>query len=731
MVFGPSLIVLAGVTATVSLLMYATIGDRPSGIKIARIFYGIMAALVTVASVYLMYLFLTHRFEFQYVFAYSSLDLPLKYTVSSFWGGQEGTFLLWLFLGALLGFTIMAKGQESERWAMVFFLGVQLFLLVVLVVRSPFAPTGFEVTDGRGLNPLLQNPWMTIHPPIVFVGFAALAIPFAYAMAALIRKEYTFFPRQVLPWASLVVLTLGLGIFLGGYWAYKTLGWGGYWGWDPVENSSLIPWLVSLALIHGLLVQRRGNKLIKTNIFMAILALFLVIYGTFLTRSGVLADFSVHSFTDLGINAYLVGFMILLGTVAYGILLFRARSIKAERLNASPTSREFGLAVGSLLFLVLAFLVFLGTSAPLLTRMFGEPANVALSYYHAIIIPAGIALLALLVVMPFTLFGGTSGNELIKRATWPGVAAAVIAITTTLFVNLQLSDLALIFLGTWVIGSSIYAMFLQTKFKFSALGGPISHLGFGIMVLGVVASLNYGTSDRVSLHTNEPQNAMGYQIVYKSTVETPRVEDSYLEVELQSATEKINARPQMYYTEYMQSYMRTPYVDEGLISDLYVSPLDIRVIEEAGRGTILTLAEGEPVEYGGLTFTFDRFVTGDHASGQIKVGADLTIVGAGDTTTITPEYISGPAENVSTPSLAIPGTELTIALVRILVDSRSVQVEITDPAQKASVGRSLLTLEISRKPLMFLVWLGVLLVTFGSLLSFLNRRLRKRKNEEL
>ncbi len=721
MVFGPTLLILAGMCATASLLVYATFGNREGGLKAGRIFYGAMTALVVVAAAYLMYLFLNHRFEFRYVFAYSSLEMPLKYVISSFWGGQEGTFLLWLTFGALLGFTIIAKGKHFERWTMVFYLVVQLFLLVVLAVRSPFAPTGFPVEDGRGLNPLLQNPWMVIHPPIVFLGFAALAIPFAYAMASLVQKDYRSFPRLVMPWVGLGAMTLGLGIFLGGYWAYITLGWGGYWGWDPVENSSLIPWIASLALLHGLLIQRRANKLIKTNLLLSIGTLLLVIYGTFLTRSGVLADFSVHSFTDLGINNYLVGFMLLVAVGGPAMLLARVRTIPAEKLESNPTSREFGLAVGMLILLTVGFLVFLGTSSPLITRLFGNPANVAMSYYHSLSIPAGIALLLILIIIPFTRLGSTPSGTLIKRLTWPAVIAAVVTIPINLIITLRLSDMLLVFLAFWALVANAYTLFIIKNITLPRLGGHLAHLGFAVMVLGVVASSNYGTAERITLMTGETEAALGYQLTYNERVEKPREEDSYLDVTLTYGDEGRQLRPKMYYSDYTKSYMRNPHVVESFTGDLYVAPLDLRVLEEAGGAQQLILAEHEPVPYGDYTLTFHEYETGDHMEGNITVGALITVAGPTDTVDVKPQFFAGVPADQQSPAVAIPGTDLSIALVGIMVESRSVAVMVNDPAMAEKQGVERLTLEVSRKPFTSFVWLGVGIITLGTVLSIVRR----------
>ena len=197
-----------------------------------------------------------------------------------------------------------------EGHIMFFYLLVQIFLLVLLLKKSPFALLPDVPPDGRGLNPLLKDFWMVIHPPVVFVGYAALAVPFAYALAALTANKYEDWVRLTLPWAGFSCLSLGAGIFIGAYWAYKVLGWGGYWGWDPVENASLVPWILSVAMIHGLILERTKRIFRRTNLLLAILCFLLVVYATFLVRSGVLGDFSVHSFADLGITGYLLIFMV-------------------------------------------------------------------------------------------------------------------------------------------------------------------------------------------------------------------------------------------------------------------------------------------------------------------------------------------------------------------------------------------------------------------------------------
>ena len=262
------------------------------------------------ASVLLMSRLLTHDFRLSYVASYSGRDLPFYYLFSTFWAGQEGSFLLWLFWGSIIGLFVLRSAKEQESPVMIVYVASFIGIVAILVKQSPFRFLGQIPPDGQGLNPLLQDPWMVIHPPVMFSGFASLSVPFAFAIAALWSKRWDGWVVRAMPWALFTFVTLGTAILMGGYWAYKTLGWGGYWAWDPVENTSLVPWLATVALVHGMFLQKAREKHRKINIILAILAFCCILYGTFLTRSGVLADFSVHSFIDLGITGWLVGIIV-------------------------------------------------------------------------------------------------------------------------------------------------------------------------------------------------------------------------------------------------------------------------------------------------------------------------------------------------------------------------------------------------------------------------------------
>ena len=282
-------------------------------------------SLTGVAAV-LYYLIFNHYFEYIYVWQYSSVDLPVKYIISCFWAGQEGSFLVWALWQALIGLILIRTAGKWEPGVMFFvslsqvfvtsmMLGVRIgpwnigtnpFLLIRetmdSVASTIFADADYlaSIQDGNGLNPLLENIWMTIHPPILFLGYAMALVPFSYAMAGLVRKEYTTWIRLALPWTLLSLLLLGAGILLGGAWAYVSLTFGGFWAWDPVENSSLVPWLTLIAALHFLLISRKQSWALLAAFVFVTVSYVLVLYASYLTRSGVLADTSAHSFGDNG-----------------------------------------------------------------------------------------------------------------------------------------------------------------------------------------------------------------------------------------------------------------------------------------------------------------------------------------------------------------------------------------------------------------------------------------------
>lgn len=368
-----------------------------------KICAGLSAIFVTAASLLLWYLIFENDFTVEYVAAYSSTQLPTIYKVSAFWAGQQGSFLLWLLIHAAVGTILTFRRTQAASLGIYFLL--QAILTGLVLAKSPFAENPAQVFEGVGLNPLLQDFWMAIHPPIIFVGYALLAVPFALSLGSLLTEAAA---RSWLEEARLWTLTawsfLGAGIFVGGYWAYKVLGWGGYWGWDPVENSSLVPWLLSAVLLHLIDLARKKSSALTQAHISATFTYALVVYGTFLTRSGILGDFSVHSFAGSNIGAALALFdaIILIGGLS--VILWKTKELPQGELYESHGSAAFAVLLGSLLIIFVAAIVWVGMSMPLLSQLFGEAASVDTNFYVKSTAPIAIVIVAL-IIYTFAKFG--------------------------------------------------------------------------------------------------------------------------------------------------------------------------------------------------------------------------------------------------------------------------------------------------------------------------------------
>ena len=456
-------------------------------------------------AVFLWWILFHHQFQFQYVHDYSSKDMPSYYVYAAFWGGQEGTFLLWALITTTLGLVLMRWKSALMQPAM-FFLNIPVILLTFLgAIRGPFLHSVQAYTDGAGLNPLLQDYWMTIHPPILFTGFSSFVVPFAIACAALWKRDYDGWVKPVLPWVVFSTAIQATGFIMGGVWAYKVLGWGGYWGWDPVENGSLIPWLSNIGLLHGLLVQRVTGSLRRTNFFLAVTSYVLVLYASFLTRSGVLADFSVHSFAasdtwnlPFGLGGFLLLFVAAAGLVGYGLLVSRLREIPRAPQALGAFSRESFLWLGQLVFMLMCLLVAVGMSAPLITRLFGPPSNVQTSYYNLVNAPLAIAMGLLLGIAPLLRWRQHEAEAFLKAVLPAAAFGVVVAVVAAVLGVRQPIPAAIVFAMAFALAAN--TMVTLRGFKASWKHGVafLGHMGASVLIIGVIASRATGSRNRSS-----------------------------------------------------------------------------------------------------------------------------------------------------------------------------------------------------------------------------------------
>lgn len=694
-----------------------------------RLFWAMTVAGL-VASVVLMYGFLGHQFQYSYVARYSSRSLPLMYLISAFWAGQEGTFLLWAVLVNVMGIAFLKK-SKSDGYAMAVISGFSAFLYLLLIVKSPFELLMPIPADGSGLNPLLQDPWMAIHPPLLFVGYAATTFPFALVLSALVRRNYENWFASGFSWTLFASLLLGSGIIVGGFWAYEVLGWGGYWGWDPVENSSLVPWIVLLALIHGLLVQKTKGSLVRTNIFLALLSFLLVLYATFLTRSGVLADFSVHSFVDLGINNYLVAMMVLCSVIGFGLFAKRFKEIRSQSVDTSTLNREVVVLLSMVVLLTAALFTFVGMSSPILTGLVGNASQVDVSFYDKVNLPVAILIAMLLGIAPFLGWMEERKSGLVKRLSLPLMLtglAAVIAYVAGVDTLVLLTFVAMAAFG---LISNVIVAFRQYRSGWATLGGPIAHIGVALLFLGVVGSGSFDESQQLLLQPGVPQSAYGYQFTFKGASQNPNQKDQ-MNIEVSDGRTTRLATPKLYYSQYNRAMMREPDIMILPLKDLYLSPLELRSAEAEHEHPMLELTKGETKEVGGYKVTFVRFDVGQHAeTGAMAVGAVLNVDFHGKSHEIVPSLsfteqgerklqaahlpaFQNPTKGVTKPSVTLNGVN---------VEAKKIWLEFHgfDDHSPVSSSQALL-LEVSTKPLMMVVWTGAVLILGGTAIA-LKRRL--------
>jgi cytochrome c-type biogenesis protein CcmF len=713
----------ASLTAAIGFL--AASGGREGALPLARGAFVVQWATLVAATFVLWRILFTHDFQYQYAAQYSSISMPSHYVFAAFWGGQEGTFVLWALLTATLGLIMMRVRHPLTTPAM-FFLNLPLvMLMLVTVMRGPFLtfPAGQVPADGQGLNPLLQDPWMTIHPPVLFLGFSSLVAPFAVAMAALVRREYDGWIRFGLPWVVFSTSILATGFIMGGVWAYKVLGWGGYWGWDPVENGSLIPWLSNIALLHGLLVQRVTGSLRRTNFFLAITSYVLVLYASFLTRSGVLADFSVHSFVNLGLNGFLLSFLFLTMGVGYGTLLYRLRDIPGPAQPLGNFSRESMMWLGQLVFMLMCALVAVGMSAPLITRLFGPASNVQTEYYNLVNGPLAIAMGLLLGLAPLMRWRKQDPQALM-RAALPGVVVAVLVALGAIVAGVREPVPALIVFGAaFALASNTVVTVRGFRVGWKHGIAYTAHLGAAVLLIGIIASSGYGTSIQVQLPRGQERTALGYQMTFAGMTQDGEGKDHVL-IAVDGPKRKFKALPAMYWSEFNQGYMKKPHIERFLMYDVYISPLDMVGANPAEAA--VWFEKGETKQVGQAKYTFVDFDVQGMSSGEPTIGAQMRVETGGRTVPALPKLELRGGQQNRVPDY-IPGGG-TISIIAVDAQNGRVGLELPGVAQPSQ--GEVLAIEVSTKPLINLVWLGAVVMLLAGFLSTWRRVLDVRRERQ-
>ena len=557
--------------------------------RISFYIHGVSSAMIAFSLFEIIY---NHRFEYFYAYSHSSKALPVHYMISSFWEGQEGAFILWIVWNVLLGVTLIHTNKFWEGPVMIVFALVQAFLVSMILgvvigdlklgsspfilLRDATAAPIFEMNpdfipqDGTGLNPLLQNIWMVIHPPTLFLGYASTLVPFAFLIGGLVSKRYSEWIRPALPWAIFSAMILGMGIIMGAYWAYVTLNFGGYWNWDPVENAVYVPWLILVASIHTMITFKKSSTALKTSIVLVIMTFILVLYATFLVRSGVLGDSSVHSFTDLGLSGQLLIYLLFFSFVAIFLAARAWKHIPTSEKEASVYSREFWVFIGATTLSLMAFQVILPTSIPVwnaLVESFGGISNMAppadqIGFYTKFQLWFAVVLALLTAVGQFFWWQKIDLKALKEALLTPYIISVLIS--AAIIVLGKVYDwkyIIIVLAGTFtIVANSVILVKILKKSTFKLAGGSLAHIGLGLILIGIMFSsgytevisinmsgLTYSNSwedelnkEHVLLWINKPTQMKDYKVIYRGRQKKVVGISEYVPAKILASTGAVN-----------------------------------------------------------------------------------------------------------------------------------------------------------------------------------------------
>ncbi len=577
--------------------VFGTKGKHPALIDSARNSLLAVCGLVSISVAALLYALLTHDFQIEYVASYTSRDLSLTYLLSALWAGNDGSLLFWAWLLSLFATVVVLQkrdiGKELVPYAASIIMATQTFFLILLLfVSNPFQKLSFVPAEGMGLNPLLENPGMLFHPPTLLAGYVGFTIPFAFAIAALLTRrlgdEWLIVIRR---WTLLAWLILGVGNIIGAWWAYVELGWGGYWGWDPVESASFMPWLVATAFLHSIMMQRRRGMLKIWNIVLIVITFSLAIFGTFLTRSGILS--SVHTFSESVLGPFFLGFIgvVLFGSL--GLLYYRSGDLKGEAEMESLVSRESTFLLNNLLLDGAAFAIFVWTVFPLISEAVrGVKISVGPPFFNQVNGPIFLAIILLTGICALIGWRRASIRNLLRNFLWPLVAALILGIVLFILGIREAYALIAFPLFTFVLFTIFYEWWRGTRARHRMraenylkafwnliranrprYGGYIVHIGIIILAIGVAGSSLYSIDKEVSLKPGESMTINEYTLTYENM-------DSYETQSKTVVTASLSVRnkgkligqltPEKYFHRSYEQAVTEVAIRSTLLEDLYV-----------------------------------------------------------------------------------------------------------------------------------------------------------------
>lgn len=734
--------------------------------RLGRISFIGGCATIAGAFISLATLFVTDQFAFDYVANHSWKNLHFGYKVAAVWSGQQGSFLLWALSAAIFGVLVLPKTGVFQRWYVLIYSVFLAGLCGILAYETPFnlikdllvGGVQFVPPDGAGLTPSLQNYWVIIHPPTIFLGFGSLTVPFALAVAAMLNRDPKGWIPIVRPWSLVSLAILGVGLVMGGLWAYETQGWGGFWAWDPVENVSFVPWLFIVAFIHGLIVQTTRSRWHGTNFLMAGLPFLTFVYGTFLTRSGFLSKFSVHSFAEMNRSALWILLGLLIGMAAFFVGLWstagRSLARKTDAKKADEGfNRETGYSYGVILLTALSTAIAIGMSIPFFVGLGGGDGKVVEEpLYHSVVVWFFAPIMLLIGAVPFLAWRrprDRAVSEVRSVPVWSrllnvfGITIGILGLTmmalkfpTMMDWSLHAHDLKPIDFPfglhvprfSWVIflfGLTVFAA-VGNAWRFGELvrsskmgvGGFLSHFGVAVAMAGLILSRGLEMKGQLLTTQGFPGSALGYTVTYDGMTSDPATDrDNQLKFTVNSGkgSKSFLATPGFFFTpgEDGPKTFVWPHVEHALTHDVYMAlaePVtflwpEAQVLQKGETKTEKDI--GVAVKYEGFTRKGEAGQADTHFVARIRV------------TEGGKEYVSEPQFGVDGTVVPVPASpSFNAAFTGMDAATGAARIELL-------YKNPIYPIEIYYKPMTLLVWIGTGILFVGGMLSAFYRRQKR------
>jgi cytochrome c-type biogenesis protein CcmF len=750
-------LVIGGIVLFVLAALLSILSKRiPFGSKLAVAAFGLGSSALFGAFGCLATLFAKNQFQYKYVFGHGDVHTTLSYKIAGVWSGQQGSFLLWACTSAIFGLLALRGAGKYRGPFLAVYSAFLATLCGILAYETPFGIIAEVVRNGKtfvpptgqGLAPSLMNYWVVIHPPTIFLGFGSLTVLFAYAVAAMIDGDVRDWVPRVRPWALVSTAILGLGICMGGFWAYETLGWGGFWMWDPVENASFVPWLFLVAFVHGLIVQTARKRWHALNLVFGGLPFLAFAYGTFLTRSGFLENVSVHSFAQMEASALkiLEWFMGVVFVGFTGLFLWRGLRLglaaNLESSSETTVNRETLYGSGVLFLSLLAVVLALGMSWPLVSALSGrQVAAVEEGLYHKVVVWFFIPVMLAVAITPFVSWRGLGAREVVRRVA--NVFSIAVAATGATLLALRLPEwgvsglsnshvsmpfglrmatlpwmAVLLLVCAFALIANLWRLVETLKRAPGSVGGFVAHLGLAVLFTGLIVSRGFERTERMWVRGDQPEKGnLGYTLAFKEMTGKSLYdrEGKVLFTVTPPNGEPFTASPGLYYQRAMDGGedkpMVWPHIQRYAAHDFYLS-LGAPILSAWEKPEWFKVGETKTIKDVKVTYR-GMEMSGEPGTRSATFGAKLLVVVGNTVVNVTPKF-----SVASGPDLPLINRDLRVAMTQINAADKSaaIQVFFSSP---------IYPVEIFTKPLTGFVWAGTGILTLGGLLSAFARRRRK------